>query len=219
MFSLAKHRIDALVEENISGAETVAALKSDPHRLLVTILVGNNIVNIGDLVREQNYGEGSASLTDLVHPTLHVPESKSVDELLQKMQHERMQMAVVIDEFGTTEGLITMEDRIEEIVGDILKNDEEETFEFVDEDTCLVRGEVNIDEMNEMLELELPEDKELETLAGYVFNHAGRLVDGGEEITFEGGTIYVEQVDNTHIVRERVSKDGQVPDVERGQTV
>ena len=131
MFSLAKHCIDALVEENISGAETVAALKSDPHRLLVTILVGNNIVNIRDLVREQNYGEGSASLTDLVHPTLHVPESKSVGELLQKMQHERMQMAVVTDEFGTTEGLITVEDMIEEIVGEILEVDvgEEITFE------------------------------------------------------------------------------------------
>src|SRR6056297_2248581 len=91
------------------------------------------IVNIRDLVREKHYGEGTARLTDLVQPTLHVPESKNVDELLQEIQKERMQMVVVIDEFGTTEGLITMEDMVEEIVGDILESDEEEAFEFLED--------------------------------------------------------------------------------------
>jgi CBS domain containing-hemolysin-like protein len=164
------------------------------------------IVNLRDLVRERDYGEGEATLTDLVRPTLHVPESKNVDELLQEIQAERMQMVVVIDEFGTTEGLITMEDMVEEIVGDILEGDEEEPFEAVDEDTYLVRGEVNIDDVNERLGLDLPEGEEFETLAGFVFNRAGRLVEEGETITYGGVEIRIEQVDNTRIMRARISR-------------
>jgi CBS domain containing-hemolysin-like protein len=163
------------------------------------------IVNIRDLVREKHYGEGTARLTDLVQPTLHVPESKNVDELLQEIQNERMQMVVVIDEFGTTEGLITMEDMVEEIVGDILEGDEEEPFEFLDNGDCLVRGEVNIDEVNDVLDIELPEGEEFETLAGFIFNRAGRLVEEGEEIAYENVVIRIEQVDNTRIMKARLS--------------
>jgi CBS domain containing-hemolysin-like protein len=157
-------------------------------------------------VREKHYGEGTARLTDIVQPTLHVPESKNVDELLQEIQNERMQMVVVIDEFGTTEGLITMEDMVEEIVGDILEGDEEEPFEFLDDGVCLVRGEVNIDEVNDVLDLDLPEGEEFETLAGFIFNRAGRLVEEGEEIEYDGVVIRIEQVDNTRIMKARITR-------------
>jgi CBS domain containing-hemolysin-like protein len=205
---------DATLDEAIE-----TCVQSDHER--VPVYDGNldnviGIVNIRDLVREKHYGEGTARLTDLVHPTLHVPESKNVDELLQEIQNERMQMVVVIDEFGTTEGLITMEDMVEEIVGDILEGDEEEPFDFRDDGTCLVRGEVNIDEVNEVLDLELPEGEEFETLAGFIFNRAGRLVEEGEEIEYDGVVIRIEQVDNTRIMKARVT---QLPDddlVERG---
>ncbi|USZ66830.1 hemolysin family protein [Halorussus salilacus] len=388
MFSLAKHRVDALVEDGVPGADTVAALKSDPHRLLVTILVGNNIVNIAmssiatgvlalhltqgqavavatfgitalvllfgesapksyaventeswslriarplklseyallplvvtfdyltrlvnkvtggrsaietsyvtrdeiqdmietgeregvieederemlqrifrfnntiakevmtprldmtavpktatleeaietlvhsghervpvyegsldnvigiihirDLVRENTYGESAeVELDDVIQPTLHVPESKNVDELLTEMRENRMQMVIVIDEFGTTEGLITMEDMVEEIVGDILEGEEEEPIEFVDDDTIIVQGELNIDEVNEALDIELPEGEEFETIAGFIFNRAGRLVEEGESITYDGVRLDVEQVENTRIMKARVSK-------------
>ncbi len=128
-----------------------------------------------------NYGDSRPAhgLDDLVEPTLHVPESKNVDELLSEMRDKRMHMVVVIDEFGTTEGLITMEDMAEEIVGEILEGDEEEPFESSTRH-LLVRGEVNIDEVNEMLDIELPEGEEFETLAGFIFNRAGRLVEEGE---------------------------------------
>jgi CBS domain containing-hemolysin-like protein len=193
---------DATLDEAIE-----TCVQSDHER--VPVYDGNldnviGIVNIRDLVREKHYGEGTARLTDLVQPTLHVPESKNVDELLQEIQNERMQMVVVIDEFGTTEGLITMEDMVEEIVGDILEGDEEEPFEFLD-GACLVRGEVNIDAVNDVLDLELPEGEEFETLAGFIFNRAGRLVEEGEEIEYDGVTIRIEQVDNTRIMKARIS--------------
>jgi len=199
---------DATLDEAIE-----TCVQSDHER--IPVYEGNldniiGIVTLRDLIREKDYGEGASDLTDVVQPTLHVPESKNVDELLEEIQDNRMRMVIVIDEFGTTEGLITLEDMVEEIVGDILEGDEEEPFEFVDDDVVIVRGEVNIDEVNEMLDLDLPEGEEFETLAGFVFNRAGRLVEEGEEIDYDGITIRIEQVDNTRIMKARLT----IPDVD-----
>jgi len=194
---------DATVEEAIEEC-----VQSDHER--VPVYEGNldniiGIVNVRDLVRAAHYGEGEPELEDVVRPTLHVPESKNIDELLEEIQDNRLQMVIVIDEFGTTEGLITLEDMVEEIVGDILEGDEEEAIEFLDDDTALIRGEVNIDEVNEALGLVLPEGEEFETLAGFIFNRAGRLVEEGETIEYDGVRIRVEDVDTTRIKRARVT--------------
>ncbi|ELY65498.1 hemolysin family protein [Natrinema versiforme] len=174
------------------------------------------VVHIRDLVRDLNYGEAADAeleLADLIQPTLHVPESKNVDELLTEMRENRMHMAIVIDEFGTTEGLVTMEDMIEEIIGEILEGGEEQPIETIDDDTVLVRGEVNIEDVNESLEIDLPEGQEFETIAGFIFNRAGRLVEEGEEITYDGVRITVETVENTRILKARLKKL-EVPDEE-----
>ncbi|WP_248895667.1 hemolysin family protein [Haloplanus halobius] len=194
---------DAAIDEAIE-----TCVQSDHER--IPVYEGNldniiGIVTLRDLVRQKHYGERDIDLTDVVQPTLHVPESKNVDELLEEIQENRMRMVIVIDEFGTTEGLITLEDMVEEIVGDILEGDEEEPFEFVNDDEVIVRGEVNIDEVNEMLDLDLPEGEEFETLAGFIFNRAGRLVEEGEEIDYDGITIRIEQVDNTRIMSARLT--------------
>ncbi|OIB55327.1 hemolysin family protein [Natrialba sp. SSL1] len=167
------------------------------------------IVHIRDLVRDLNYGETEAEdleLADLIQPTLHVPESKNVDELLTEMRENRMHMAIVIDEFGTTEGLVTMEDMVEEIIGEILEGGEDLPIEELDERTVMVRGEVNIEDVNEALEIDLPEGEEFETIAGFIFNRAGRLVEEGEEITYDGVRITVESVENTRIMKARLRK-------------
>ncbi|RCU47341.1 HlyC/CorC family transporter [Haloplanus salinus] len=194
---------DATLDEAIE-----TCVQSDHER--IPVYEGNldniiGIVTLRDLIREKDYGEGASDLTDVVQPTLHVPESKNVDELLEEIQDNRMRMVIVIDEFGTTEGLITLEDMVEEIVGDILEGDEEEPFEFVEDDVVIVRGEVNIDEVNETLDLDLPEGEEFETLAGFIFNRAGRLVEEGETIEYDSITIRIEQVDNTRIMKARLT--------------
>ncbi|PSP56887.1 DNA-binding protein [Halobacteriales archaeon QH_7_66_36] len=164
------------------------------------------VVHIRDLVRDLNYGENEElELEDLIEPTLHVPESKNVDDLLREMRQNRMPLVIVIDEFGTTEGLLTMEDLTEEIVGEILEGGEEEPVEFVDDDTALVRGEVNIEEVNEQLGVDFPEGEEFETLAGFIFNRAGRLVEEGETISYGDAEIRVENVENTRIMKARVT--------------
>src|SRR6056297_1505179 len=179
------------------------------------------VVHIRDLVRDLDYGEKFADdivLEELIEPTLHVPESKNVDDLLTEMRAERLHMVIVIDEFGTTEGLVTMEDLTEEIVGEILEGEEEEPIDYIDDDTVMVKGEVNIEEVNEALDLELPEGEEFETIAGFIFNRAGRLVEEGETITYEGVEIRIEQVENTRIMKARIVKlDLEEGDAEEAQ--
>ncbi len=167
------------------------------------------VVTIRELVRDLNYGEtesGELELADLIQPTLHVPESKNVDELLSEMRENRLHMAIVIDEFGTTEGLVTMEDLVEEIVGEILEGGEEVPIERLDEDILLVRGEVNIEDVNEALGIELPEGEEFETIAGFIFNRAGRLVEEGEILSYDEVEIRIEEVENTRIMKARLER-------------
>ena len=162
------------------------------------------VVHINDLVRDRDYADGNGDLDGVIEETLHVPESKNVDELLTEMREKRLNMVIVIDEFGTTEGLVTIEDLVEEIVGEILEGGEEEPIEFLGDDTAIVKGEVNIDDVNEQLEIELPEGEEFETIAGFIFNRVGRLVDVGETIEYEGLEIRVERVENTRIMKARI---------------
>ncbi len=198
--------IDADVDEAIQTAVQSGHARVPVYEGSLDNVVG--VVHIRDLVRDVNYGEADLNyldLEDLISPTLHVPESKNVDELLTEMREERMHMVIVIDEFGTTEGLITMEDMVEEIVGEILEGGEEEPIEYV-EGGAIVQGEVNIHEVNEALEIDLPEGEEFETVAGFIFNRAGRLVEAGEQIEYDGIRITVEEVENTRIKQARLEE-------------
>ncbi|WP_409338660.1 hemolysin family protein [Halalkalicoccus ordinarius] len=197
----AETSIDEAIETSIqSGHERLPVYEGNLDNVI-------GIITIQDLIRESRYGERTVPLSDLTTPTLHVPESKNVDELLAEMREDRLNMVIVIDEFGTTEGLVTMEDLVEEVVGEILEGGEEEPIEHLDENTVRVRGEVNIHEVNEVLEIELPEGEEFETIAGFIFNRAGRLVEEGESIAYDGVEITVEHVENTRIMRARVERD------------
>jgi CBS domain containing-hemolysin-like protein len=194
---------DATIDEAIQ-----ACVQSNHTRLPIYDGSLDNIlgvVHLSDLIRDYTYGaRDDVELEDLIQETLHVPESKNVDDLLTEMRETRMHMVIVIDEFGTTEGIVTMEDITEEIVGEILQSGEEEPVEIVDDRTAILKGEVNIDEVNETLDVDIPEGEEFETLAGFIFNRAGRLVEEGETIEYDGLDIYVERVENTRILKARL---------------
>ncbi|MFQ3295677.1 MAG: putative hemolysin [Halobacteriales archaeon] len=198
---------DASVEEAIETCVHSGHARLPVYEGSLDNVIG--IAHIRDLVRDQNYGEANPEtleMDDLIDPTLHVPESKNVDDLLSEMRENRMHMAIVIDEFGTTEGLVTMEDILEEIVGEILEGGEDEPIEFLEEDAILVRGEVNIEEVNDAIYTDIPEGEEFETIAGFIFNRAGRLVQEGEEIRYEDVRIRVEEVENTRIMKARLTR-------------
>ncbi|MFW6017866.1 MAG: hemolysin family protein [Halapricum sp.] len=174
----------------------------------------DNVIGVFD-IRDLSgsYGDfADRTVEDVITPTLHVPESKNVDDLLSEMRTDRLHMVIVIDEFGATEGLITMEDLTEEIVGEILAGDEEHPIEFVSDDTVSVDGSVNIEDVNEALDIVLPEGEEFETIAGFIFNRAGRLVEQGETFDYENVTLRVEQVEDARIQKVRVAVDRDTAD-------
>jgi CBS domain containing-hemolysin-like protein len=196
---------EATVEEAIKEC-----IKSGHARLPAYEGSLDNVIGVFD-IRDLEYSNYDVftdrKVEDEVSQTLHVPESKDVDKLFSEMRENRMHMVIVVDEFGATEGLITMEDMTEEIVGEILAGDEESPIKFVDDDTVLVNGEVNIEEINEALDIVLPEGEEFESIAGFVFNLAGRLVEQNEEFDYENVTLRAEQVENTRIQKVQVAVD------------
>jgi CBS domain containing-hemolysin-like protein len=210
-------RLDMIAIDEDATVETAIqrCIESGHARLPVYEGSLDNVVGIFDIreLRASDYGDfDDLAVTDVMNPTLHVPESKNVDELLTEMRENRMHMVIVIDEFGATEGLITMEDMTEEIVGEILVGDEDHPIEFLDETEVLASGEVNIDEVNEALDIDLPEGEEFETISGFIFNRAGRLVEQGETFEYENVTLRAERVENTRIQKVRVTVDRAAAD-------
>ncbi|WP_226008071.1 hemolysin family protein [Natrinema salinisoli] len=166
------------------------------------------VVALGDLVRDYQAGDpgDNGSLESHIEETLQIPESKHVDELFREMRRERVEQVVVIDEFGTTEGIVTTEDIVESVVGEILDTQEADPIETVDDRTVRVGGEVNVEDVNDVIAIEFPEGEEFETIAGFVFNRAGRLVEPGETFVYEGVELIVERVDDARIKRVRISE-------------
>jgi len=190
---------DAIVTCVESGHTRLPVFDGD----LDTVL---GVVELGDLVRDRQASETPTSLDHYVKETLHVPESKHVDELFRQMRRERVEQVVVIDEFGTTEGVVTTEDIVEAVVGQILAEQEDEPLEVLDERTVRVAGSVTVETVNDVIGIELPEGEEFETIAGFVFNRAGRLVDAGETFVYDGTELTVEAVDTTRIERVRITE-------------
>jgi len=119
---------------------------------------------------------------------LFVPETKAVDDLLQMFQQLRTHIAVVLDEYGGASGLVTIEDVLEEIVGEIDDEYDPETvkeIECIDDHTCEALGRTHIDEINETMNLELPEDGDYDTIGGLVFSELGRIPQAGEAVVWQ----------------------------------
>jgi putative hemolysin len=155
------------------------------------------VVGIKDVLRavSRDEVEDSSPIESCLRPALFVPETKRIGTLFWEMQHAGQQMAVVVDEYGGTAGIVTSELLLEEIVGEL--GDElrprEREFEAVDERTLQVDGGMSIHDANEELELGLPEG-EYETVAGFVLSHLGHIPYEGEQFTYNGLRIAVTKV-------------------------
>ena len=167
------------------------------------------IVGIKDVLRglaEKQLDEGS--LIDLaMRPALFVPETKFVGVLFFEMQHSGHQMAIVVDEYGGTEGLVTLETLLEELVGyvgDELHRHDEEVISL-DERTVEIDGGMSISDANEDLDLGLPEGK-YETVAGFVLSHLGRIPEQGEQFIYNGLHVTVTEVRAHKVERLTVTR-------------
>jgi CBS domain containing-hemolysin-like protein len=171
-----------------------------------------------DLLPELATGDPNSRtpLREIVRKPLFVPETKAVDDLLAMFQQLRMHIAVVLDEYGGVSGLVTIEDVLEEIVGEIDDEYDPETvadIHVVDDDTCEALGRAHIDEINAAMKLELPEDGDYDTIGGLVFSELGRVPQAGESVVWqEKVRISVLEATRRRIDRvriERLQKDGQ----------
>jgi CBS domain containing-hemolysin-like protein len=154
-------------------------------------------------------------VAELARPAYFVSETKKVSELLREFQSEHIQVAVVVDEFGGTAGLITIEDIVEDIVGEIADEHEEVEATVVDlgGGEYLVSGMLRVQALEEMLETTFSGD-DYETVAGLIFTTLGRVPKSGTMITKNGFRFEVERADRRRIYRVRVSRD---PEWQRAQ--
>ncbi len=210
------HRTEVTaVEDTMSIQEAVALAVRDGysrmpvyHEQLDTVL---GIFYVKDLL--QYAGKDIPSelkITDHMRPAYFVPESKSCNELLEEMTARHIQIAIVVDEYGGTEGIVTMEDLLESIVGNIQDeyDNEEQEIHRVSENAFTVDGSTSIDEISDLMQVHLPEG-DYDTIAGLVVELLGRIPKVGERptVTYKSLTFTVEEVEERRISKLLIVKD------------
>lgn len=147
-------------------------------------------------------------LKGIIRKAYFVPESKKIDELLDIFQKDRIQVAIAIDEYGGTAGLITMEDVVEEVVGEIIDEYDKEIklFEMTGDNIVIADAIISIDKINEILNIEIPEN-DFETLGGFIFDLLGRVPKKDEKIKYQNFQIIIEQVVKNRIRRVKIIKE------------
>jgi gliding motility-associated protein GldE len=210
-------------------AETLEIIRESGHsRMPLYVDHLDNILGViyaKDLLPHLHRKEGSARLdwTRIARPAIFVPMGKKLGDLLKDFQTKKTHIAIVVDEYGGTAGLVTLEDVLEEIVGEIRDEHdetEEELYEQIDANTYRFDARINLDDINELIGIELDtEEYDFETLGGLIFHLTGSIPQEGDEIKFESLKIRVEAVDN-HRIGQVLVEFGPPPELEevsRGQ--
>lgn len=163
------------------------------------------IVHVKDVLKDMLDGKLDASLRELMRPPFFVPENKRASFLLAEMRRSKTQMALIRDEYGVLSGVVTIEDLLEEIVGDILDeyDVEEHLMTQVDPVTWIVEGTVQLEDLNEKLDLHLPTD-EADTIGGFVFSLLGHQPALHEAVESEGLRLSVEETDGRRVQKVRL---------------
>jgi len=196
---------DATVDEAIRIAIAAGKSRLPAYDVTTDDIIG--LVFLKDLVTRSGSGEGNEPVRQMLRPAHFVPESKRVAELLRQMQTEKFHMAVVIDEHGGTAGLVTMEDLLEEIVGEITDeyDIDEPQVEQLPDGGVRVPGRTPIDEVNELLGADLPQE-EWDTVGGLVLDALGHVPIEGECARVDGLEFCAERVQGRRIVLVRISR-------------
>jgi CBS domain containing-hemolysin-like protein len=166
------------------------------------------IVFAKDVLKALHQGKVDMPLPEIVRDAHFVPESKKATDLLREMQQETFHIALVYDEYGSTSGLVTLEDLIEELVGEIADeyDRDEPEMEPVGDGCYRVSGKISVDEVNELLDVELP-DEEWDSVGGLLLDIFGRIPPEGQEIRFQGLVFKVEKVQGRRIAKVLITRD------------
>jgi gliding motility-associated protein GldE len=205
-------RIDMVVlDDGVSVTEAIAKIKESGHSRIPAFREDiDNIAGVlyaKDLAGLRAQDDRDKSIRPLLRDALFVPETKKVDELLEELQKKKVHLAIAVDEYGGTAGLVTIEDLIEEIVGEI--RDEYDTevplYTVMEDDTVMVDARIDIQDLNELISTDLPADR-FDTLGGYLYDVVGRIPDQGERIEADGAVFVIEKIEGQRISVVRVIK-------------
>ena len=205
-------RIDMAVADIEDSIEDVATIVTERGYSRVPVFRENidDIVGIlyaKELLRAMSNGGRERPLAEILREPFFIPESKRLDELLQEMQSRRIHMAIVVDEYGGTAGLVTIEDLLEEIVGEI--EDEYDVarpaMEVISEDEVVLDAGTTTDVLKELFDYEI-ESEDFDTVGGFVIHQLGRLPSVGDEVEVEGLNLRVLSMSGRRIRRLRVAR-------------
>jgi CBS domain containing-hemolysin-like protein len=160
-----------------------------------------------DVLRRLHDGQADKPLADILRPALFMPESMRAADCLREMRKRNSHMVIVIDEYGGTSGLVTLEDLLEEIVGEITDeyDREEPNIEPLPDGDYRVNARLDVDEVNELLDVELP-STEWDSIGGLLFNLVGGVPREGQEVEFQGLRLRAERVQGRRIGRVRIHR-------------
>jgi CBS domain containing-hemolysin-like protein len=159
-----------------------------------------------DLMRAEREGRGADMITALIRKVRIVPENKPVSRLMREMQTEKFHLAVVADEYGSIAGIISLEDCLEELVGDIVDefDVEEQEIRRLPNGDYLVVGKTSVGDVNDLLAIRVPDD-DWDTLAGFVFNMLEHVPEVGEYVDHDGWRFVADQMEGRRISVIRIS--------------
>jgi putative hemolysin len=165
------------------------------------------VIYAKDLLRDEDAPEDEKTIEELMRTPYVVPETKKADELLREFQREKIHLAIVVDEHGTIAGLVTLEDLIEEIVGEIQDeyDDEEPMYKELPDGSIIVDAKLNIDALNEMLDIDITPE-EFETIGGLVYKELDRVPEPGEILSYRNLRIAVHEVEGQRIIKLGITK-------------
>ncbi len=198
---------DATVDDALDVAIPAGYSRLPVYRDHLDDLIG--LVFVKDLIRATRRGRGDASLSEVLRKAVFVPEQKRAAELLREMQTRKFHMAIAVDEYGGTAGLVTLEDVLEEIVGEIVDeyDVEEPTVEEIGDGLLRVAGRTPIAEVSSLLGVDLP-DEEWDTVGGLMFDLVGHVPSEGESVSFQGIDFVAERVQGRRIVSVTIRGEG-----------
>lgn len=165
-------------------------------------------------------GDGAQSLTEIAREAFYVPETTTVDRLLETMNRKRVHMAIVLDEYGGVAGVVTMEDLLEEIVGEIVDEYDDEETDPIQRVSAMVNevdARVHIDDLVEEFQYDLPMNRDYDTIGGFVFSHLGRIPKPDETFSWRDLRFTVLEADQRRLLKLRIERDESLSPVARDE--
>ena len=169
------------------------------------------ILNIKDLFMHRATSEAPIEVRSIMRPPYFVPENKKLDRMLHQFKARKNHMAIIVDEYGGVSGLITLEDLLEELVGEIRDETDKEEPHIVSKKPreWVVLGKSEIDEVNDKLDMQIPESYEYDTFSGFILDRIGRIPEEDEVFTVDGFKVTVLEMDGNRIKRYLVQRENQ----------